>query len=62
VRRHLLGALQLGLGVLQVGRDAGAPEGVIADAARLDSCASGTLPWYTSLTFMLTAAETRAKV
>ena len=31
VRGHLLGMLELGLGVLQIGRDAGAPEGVIAN-------------------------------
>jgi hypothetical protein len=36
VRRHLLGVLQLRLGVFVVGGDAGAPEGVIADAVRLD--------------------------
>ncbi len=32
MRGHLLGVFQPGFGVFEVGRDAGAPEGVIADA------------------------------
>ena len=36
MRGHLLRVLQFGFGVFEVGRDAGATEGVIADAGRLD--------------------------
>jgi len=36
VRCHLLCVLQLGLGVFQIGGDAGAAERVIADAGCLD--------------------------
>lgn len=37
VHGHLLGVLQLGLGVLEIGGGAGAPEGVVAEAVGLDS-------------------------
>ncbi len=42
VAGHTLCVFELGVRVREVGRDAGSPEGVVADVRRFNSCLSGS--------------------